>query len=194
MDSRFSFGVSYSYSHSFDTASDRTDATLANAYDFAANRASSSFDQRHLVSISYTYELPWRRFFSAIFAAGKTDPSNIGGAVTPDNPNWGAKYLNGWQLSGVTIYSTGTPFSVINGGDPADRISSLDNAGVVSGTGAGSYPDICTPGDGYTASTATSSSGSQTAGNGIIGPVLGNPAQFCAPRESYFWGSQAGTP
>ena len=48
-------GVSYSYSHSIDDSSDRSDSTLANSYDIPSNRASSNFDQRHLLNINYIY-------------------------------------------------------------------------------------------------------------------------------------------
>jgi len=53
-------GVSYSFSHSIDNSSDRSDPVLPNSYDLRQNRASSNFDQRHLLNISYVYQLPFK--------------------------------------------------------------------------------------------------------------------------------------
>ena len=55
--------LAYTYSHSIDDSSDRCDTAFVNAYNIAANRASSTFDMRHNLSISYVYGLP---FFKAI--------------------------------------------------------------------------------------------------------------------------------
>ena len=41
-----------------------------------------------------------------------------------------------WQLSGITLYQTGTPFSVINEGNTSG-VAQLDNAGVANGVGSG---------------------------------------------------------
>ena len=51
-------GVAYTFSHSIDDSSDRTDPTFVNSLDLRSNRASSNFDQRHLLNISYVYSLP----------------------------------------------------------------------------------------------------------------------------------------
>jgi hypothetical protein len=81
--------LAYSYSHSIDNSSDRFDNTFVNAYDLRANRASSNFDQRHILNISYVYDLPFFR--------GKGLAHTVLGA---------------WQLSGITSFQTGTPFGV----------------------------------------------------------------------------------
>src|SRR5438445_2660111 len=49
----------YTYSHSIDNSSDRYDNAFVNAYDLAANWASSNFDVRHDLAISYVYGLPF---------------------------------------------------------------------------------------------------------------------------------------
>ena len=51
-------GVSYSYSHSLDNASDRSDPVLVDSYNLRANQAQLNFDQRHLLNISYVYQIP----------------------------------------------------------------------------------------------------------------------------------------
>ena len=104
--------VAYTYSHSLDDSSDRYDGAFVNAYDTAANRGSSSFDQRHSLAVSYVYALP---FFKG---SGLQN-----------------KLLGGWQLSGITIAQTGTPISITNGTNFGD------NAGVGNGVGTGSRPD-----------------------------------------------------
>jgi len=105
--------AAYTYSHAIDDESDRSDNAFVNTYNFAANRASSSFDLRHNFSISYVYGLP---FFKS---------AGLARAV-----------LGGWQISGITTAQTGTPFSVTN------NTTYSDNAGVGNGVGTGSRPDL----------------------------------------------------
>ena len=105
--------VAYTYSHSIDDSSDRYDGAFVDSYNTAANRASSSFDQRHNLAVSYVYVLP-------LFKGS----------------NLQNKLLGNWQLSGITIAQTGNPFSVTNGTDFGD------SAGVGNGVGTGSRPDI----------------------------------------------------
>jgi len=105
--------MAYTYSHSIDDSSDRGDTAFVNAYDIAANRASSTFDMRHNFTISYVYALP---FFKG---TGLTHT-----------------LLGGWQVSGITVAQAGLPFSVTNG------TTYGDNAGVGNGVGTGSRPDL----------------------------------------------------
>jgi len=141
--------VAYTYSHSIDDSSDRSDNAFVNAYDIAANRASSNFDLRHNFSISYVYGLP---FFRGNGLAHKV--------------------LGGWQVSGITVAQTGTPFSVTDG-----LPSFGDNAGVGNGTGTGARPDLAgSPGSGFTANQDPSNRG----------PLAYNPAAFAAPTGLTF--------
>ncbi len=105
--------VAYSYSHSIDDSSDRSDTAFVNSYDPEANRASSTFDQRHSLSVSYVYALP-------IFKRAGLSHTLLGG----------------WQVSGITTAQTGLPFTVTNG------TTFGDNAGVGNGVGTGSRPDL----------------------------------------------------
>ncbi|HEY2546894.1 MAG TPA: carboxypeptidase regulatory-like domain-containing protein [Candidatus Acidoferrum sp.] len=107
--------LAYTYSHSIDDQSDRSDTAFVNAYDFALNRASSTFDQRHALSLSYVYGVPLFRHASSAFARAA---------------------LGGWQLSGITVVQAGNPVSVTNG------TTFGDNAGVGNGVGTGSRPDL----------------------------------------------------
>ena len=139
--------VAYTYSHSIDSSSDRFDGAFVNSYDLATNRGSSNFDVRHNLAISYVYGLP---FFKGT----------------------GLKHtlLGGWQLSGITIAQTGTPFSVTNDTDFGD------SAGVANGVGTGSRPDLV--GDPHSSVTSDVP--------GVRGPLLYDPAAFAIPRGLTF--------
>ena len=168
-------GVSYTYSHSIDDSSDRSDTTLVNSFNLSSNKASSNFDQRHLLNISYVYKLDslvnkLRYWFSDI---GYDESASTQGKAMPESSSgWVHAMENGWELSGITVFQTGTPFSIINGGS-STGISVLDNAGVANGTGAGSYPDVI--GDPH----RTAPLGANNPES--IGPILANPAAFGAP-------------
>jgi hypothetical protein len=139
--------VAYTYSHSIDNSSDRFDNAFVNSYDVASNRASSNFDLRHNLAISYVYGLP---FFKG---------SGFAHTV-----------LGGWQVSGITIAQTGTPFSVTNGTDFGDA------AGVANGVGTGSRPDLVgNPHASVQSNVPT-----------VRGPLLFNPGAFAAPTGLTF--------
>ena len=93
---QLTLNVAYTYSHSIDDSSDRGDGTLVNSYDFTSNRASSTFDQRHIFELSYVWDVPFFR--------GKGLTHSV---------------LGGWELSGIAGVSTGTPFSVLYSTDNA---------------------------------------------------------------------------
>jgi outer membrane receptor protein involved in Fe transport len=107
--------VAYTYSHSIDHASDGAAGTTGNfvdAYNFQSARGSSNFDQRHMLNVSYVYDLPFFR---------KTGLSHT--------------LLGGWEYSGLMSMQTGTPFNVVFSGFG-------DNAGVGNGQGPGTYADL----------------------------------------------------
>jgi len=162
-------GISYTYSHSIDDSSDRTTALFINAYNIRQNRANSDFDQRHLVNFSYIYQLPLERWIRALNFADNDSSNQIAGNGLSDRTK---AFLSGWELAGITIYSTGTPFSVINGGSPA--ISTADNAGVLAVIGPGAYPDLASP----LARKPAPSRGPSS----LFGPIIGNPGRFVAPQ------------
>src|SRR3984957_19687665 len=108
-----SLSAAYTYSHSIDDSSDRYDGTFVNTYSPASNRASSTFDERHMLNLGYVYDIPFMR------KAGLSHSR-----------------LGGWQYSGIAIFSTGTPATVTNG------TTYGDNAGVGNGVGTGSYADV----------------------------------------------------
>jgi hypothetical protein len=195
-------GLTYTYSHSIDDASDRSSQNFADALNVSANRASSDFDQRQLINVSYIYELPLLRMLTHFTGFIKDDAAQGSSAQESSQaPGKLAKaLLADWELSGITIYQTGTPFSVINGGGTAPptlglaacanstspscqtiEIAPADNAGVGNGIGIGSFADIAP----YTHGTKPVVPSSLS----NVGPLLGNPLQFVAPRGLTFGNS-----
>jgi hypothetical protein len=163
-------GLSYTYSHSIDDSSDRTSALFLNAYNISQNRASSDFDQRHLVNLSYIYDLPLEHWIKQLNFADDDPTNQVAGHGLSDKQK---SFLSGWQFAGITIYSSGTPFSVINGGSAAG-ISTQDNAGVLAVIGPGSYPDL--------ASSIAPRPAISKGSSGLFGPIIGNPGDFIAPQ------------
>jgi hypothetical protein len=175
-------GLSYTYSHSIDDSSDRSDANFVNSYDLASNKASSSFDQRHSFSLNYIYDLPLQRALYNFTHFLDDDPTNeVSSHETPGNyqPSPISNFLlRGWQLSGITIFQTGTPFSVINGGS-SGGVGVSDNAGVANYFGTGSYADCVDTFD------SRSPFPSKFIGQSF-GPLLGDPRVYVAPRGLTF--------
>ena len=103
----------YTYSHSLDDSSDNEDSNFVNSYNVHANYASSNYDQRHILTVAWVYDLP-----------------------TVDRGRWMHAFLGGWSYAGIMTSQSGTPFSVDNGGYG-------DSAGVADGTVTnGSFADI----------------------------------------------------
>jgi hypothetical protein len=180
-------GVAYTYSHSLDDSSDRSSANFANSLDIHSNHASSDFDQRHLLNVSYIYDLPLLRLlggFNHLLGSG-SDPAGDSYGTVAEKPSWQPSQtlktlLGDWQLSGITVWQTGTPFSVINGGG-SNGTGAADNAGVANGLGIGSYADVIgnpRVGKPYVAQ-----------GSNNVGPLLMNPGAFAAPRGLSFGNS-----
>jgi hypothetical protein len=82
----------YTYSKSQDQSSNVGEAV--NPLDPALSKGLSSFDVEHNFVVSYSYQLPFERLFHA---------SN----------GW----TKGWELSGITQFSSGLPVTLINYGD-----------------------------------------------------------------------------
>jgi hypothetical protein len=116
-----SFGANYQYSHSIDDAGSvcGTSTVVAqNWQDLKAEEGNSSFDQRHKVSGTYLYELPF----------GK-DKFWVTSGV-------GAHILEGFSVSGSFTFATGTPLS------PSYTASNTGAANNTAGTQRPNYTGL----------------------------------------------------
>ena len=89
--------VAYTYSKSTDATSTGNTAfntAFGDQSNINASRGLSDFDRPHRLVISYVYDLPFYR----------------------DATGWKKHVLGGWGVSGVTIFQSGTPFSIFDSG------------------------------------------------------------------------------
>ncbi|MGH8244818.1 MAG: hypothetical protein ACREUU_00120, partial [Gammaproteobacteria bacterium] len=109
---RFSSGLqflaSYTWSKSMDISSERGNGDRGGGFEGGDPRnligyfhARSGFDIRQRFVVSYVYELPF----------GKTKPYLNG------LPSAATRVIGGWEVSGITQFQTGFPFSVLMSGD-----------------------------------------------------------------------------
>ena len=92
----FRLGVAYTLSKSEDDGSNKRDVVF-NTYDDSNYWGPSIFDRRHVLGLSYIYDIPFWR-------GQETLLKNL---------------LGGWQISGASFFRTGTPFSVVRTNDIA---------------------------------------------------------------------------
>jgi hypothetical protein len=104
------YGVAYTYSKSFDYANDdSSDVLFGRPYkDF--NYATSDFDQTHILTVNYIYDIP-----------------SLGRKL---NNGFAKAIFNNWQLSGTTSYASGKPknITVTYNGGVTDITGGQDNA------------------------------------------------------------------
>ena len=81
----------YTYSKSLDNASGFGDQI--NPFDYSLSRSLSAFDMTHNFVFSYHYELPFDKLF----------PANA----------WSNRLAKGWELTGVTRFTTGLPVTLV---------------------------------------------------------------------------------
>jgi hypothetical protein len=110
----FQYGVAYTWSKSVDTTSDDRDGLVfANGTAFGGrdymkfNFAPSDFDQRHVFTVNYIWDIP---FFN-----------KVGNGFV-------RAVLGGWQLSGTTSFATGKPNDItIDGNTYSSTSVSISN-------------------------------------------------------------------
>ncbi|MGH9939239.1 MAG: hypothetical protein ACREAM_23600, partial [Blastocatellia bacterium] len=108
----FSMGMHYTWSAFIDDASEIFNpqpageiATPQDPYNRRADRARSSYDRPHRFSGNAVYELPFFR-----------EQSGVAGHI-----------LGGWQANAFFTLQSGTPFTVLNGADPAGVLQGIDS-------------------------------------------------------------------
>jgi hypothetical protein len=89
---RLSLAAGYTYGKSLDESSNLGEEV--NPINPALSYALSSFDIKHNFVVSYTYKIP----FESLFHAAN-------------------RWTQGWELSGITRFSTGLPVTLVNYGD-----------------------------------------------------------------------------
>ena len=148
------FQAAYTYSKNIDATS--TGNTAFNtAYNdqstVNASRGISDFNRPQRLSVSYAYELPFFRGATGVTRAA----------------------LGGWQVSGVTIFQSGLPFSI------------YDSSAGTAFLGQGSTPLLgasLAPGA-TIASGLSSGSVKQRAANGYLNPTTFTPASLVDPTD-----------
>lgn len=110
--------LAYTWSKNLtDSPNDRTNAPQ-NSYDIRSEYQRATLDRRHVLSLNYIYELPFFR----------------------SQQGFTGKLLGGWQASGIIVYNSGLPFSVVTSSFDA---SGLGNIPVLQ---AGNRPNLlCDP-------------------------------------------------
>lgn len=157
--------ISLAYTLAKNLTDNQTDRSTApqNSYNIKGDYGRATLDRRHVLSVSYVYELP---FYKA-------------------QHGFAGKLLGGWQMSGILAYRSGLPFS------PAT--SSFDPAGLgfVPALVAGGRPNVlCDPNNGphtlqqyFTTScfqlnpTVTTTGVTNVIGNGGRGVIDGPPTK-----------------
>lgn len=111
LSSGFSAGLHYTYSSFIDTMSEIFNvssgeiAVAQDSYNRRADRARSSFDRPHRLAGNFVYELPYFR-----------DQQGFTGLV-----------LGGWQFNSQFSLQSGSPFTPLNGSDPAGALASISS-------------------------------------------------------------------
>jgi hypothetical protein len=158
------FLVDYTYSHAIDTADSLADGgtwgqpyEMPNRYEFGKFKSSAGYDIRHILSASYSYDLPakstnkflngvignWRT--SGIVSADSgvpyfvflsTDNENNGPIVTSEFPNFTCNASKGWNPTPAEWLNTSCfnlpPFGTLGNGDRhayyADHLLNWDSS------------------------------------------------------------------
>lgn len=125
-------GLAYTWSKALTDAQTDRNSSPQNPYDIRSEFGRAALDRRHVLTVSYIYELPFYR----------------------DQRGFVGKFLGGWQISGITTYQTGIPFTATT--------SNYDPAGL-----------------GFLGPSASAPRPTQYADPFTIGPIAANPDPRC---------------
>jgi hypothetical protein len=90
--------LAYTWSKNLTDAQTDRSSSPQNPYDIRSEYGRAALDRRHVLTVNYTYELPWYS----------------------KQQGWTGKLLGGWEFSGITTYQTGLPFTITTSNwDPA---------------------------------------------------------------------------
>jgi hypothetical protein len=111
------FGAAYTWSHTIDDSPGAFDNYVANGAspvnyrDLAAERASSNIDARNRLVLNGIYQLP--------FGQGMRWGGDWNGVTNA--------FLGGWQTNLIFVAQSGTPFDIVEPGNPATRPDIVGN-------------------------------------------------------------------
>jgi hypothetical protein len=107
----FSAGLHYTWSTFIDTQSEIFNVSSAevavaqDSYNRRSDRGRSSFDRPHRVTGNFVYELPWFQ----------------------EQKGFAGHVVGGWQVNAFFSLQSGSPFSALNGSDPANALASISS-------------------------------------------------------------------
>ncbi len=154
------FQAAYTFSKSTDATSSGNTAFNTAFNDestLAASRGLSDFDRPHRFVVSYRYDLPFYKTETGVKAA----------------------LLSGWALSGITIFQSGTPFSVTDSGAGTAFLVAGFTPGTLSGSLASgsTLASALTTGDIHKRIDGYLNLNAFAAAPLLYGPALCNPNQ-----------------
>ena len=161
----FQAGLAYTYSKSFDYANDdSSDVFFGRPYK-QFNYAPSDFDQTHILTINYIYDVP---------AVGRKLGDNA----------FARAILDHWQISGTTSYASGKPKNITIANTTYSSTAATISLGQqcpvgssVTSTNAGNGTQVCTPLTDFTG-----------------GGINARPFMICDPMQGDFGVDSTGTP
>lgn len=98
------FNASYTWSKSLDIQSEGQSGSIETIYDYGRDWGPSDFNRTQMFVFSTVYQLP--------FGTGKPHLANANGFVKT--------LLGNWNVSSIVTFTTGQPYSIQSGGDPAN--------------------------------------------------------------------------
>ena len=107
------FLAAYTYSKSTDDISSIFGGSAGsglpqNSQNLSGDRGLSDFNATHRLSLSFLYDLPFRR-------------------MLVQGPNWSRRLLDNWQAGGILTAQSGSPFTVVLAGSPAASAAAFGN-------------------------------------------------------------------
>ncbi len=155
------FQAAYTFSKSTDATSSGNTAFNTAFNDEStldASRGLSDFDRPHRFVVSYRYDLPFYK----------------------DETGWKAALLSGWALSGITIFQSGTPFSVTDSGAGTAFLGPGFTPGTLSGSLASgsTLASALTTGDIHKRIDGYLNLNAFATAPLLYGPILCNPKQL----------------
>ncbi|MGO9124485.1 MAG: TonB-dependent receptor domain-containing protein [Terriglobales bacterium] len=108
-----SFLAAYTFSKSIDDISSIFGGSAGsglpqNSQNLSGDRGPSDFNATHRLSLSFLYDLPFRRMWA-------------------QGPGWSRRLLDNWQAAGILTAQSGSPFTVVLAGAPAASAAAFGN-------------------------------------------------------------------